>query len=139
MKRYLIKAKRPEENVWSDWTEIDDANDIYRHVANIKQLGYEAKVEDPLVRKYEQDFASGAILRPRVKIGDAVYAVNNDEDCSIQRWIVKIIMYDNLAWRASPDGVNFYEADSDDCILFLGQAKEIRQMRLAAKGVKVDA
>lgn len=116
MKRYIVYAKRKDEKVWSPWADTNDISQIERYVNRIRELGYEAKVDDPKIEGFEKKLKKGYLLKTPVPIGQTVYAViDEDFDLHIEEWEVKSLYYDGKTWSALNDDGIFYEVGSRDC------------------------
>jgi hypothetical protein len=53
-KKYMIRAKRKNEKVWTPWTSLDDKNEVGKLVKKVEELGYDVKVvcDDRLEVRY---------------------------------------------------------------------------------------
>lgn len=43
-RRYIIEARRWNEEKWSDWCQVDDAAKAEGHANHVRELGYDARV-----------------------------------------------------------------------------------------------
>lgn len=46
LKRYIIQAKKKDTDKWTGWTITDDLESAKRYEAQIKKLGYDARILD---------------------------------------------------------------------------------------------
>lgn len=45
-KRYLIQAKRPTDEEWSEWTRVDDFDEAVKHARHAEEVGFCSRIID---------------------------------------------------------------------------------------------
>lgn len=90
-KRYMVIAKREENDEWSTWTEVDDLDKALHHSERCRELGYISKINEMPIETYLNRGARKAFEALQGYIAENKIQISNENLDSVLKDVLKEI------------------------------------------------